>query len=72
MHVHLQLRGGAVEDEHLTLLDRGEVARRLHVSRRTVERYGKAGLLDERRIGPKLVRVTEASVEALKQKDDAA
>ena len=47
------------------LLDRSEAARRLHVSRRTVERYGKSGLLDERRIGPKLVKVTEQSVEAL-------
>lgn len=54
-----------------SLLDRGEAARRLCVSRRTVERYGKAGLLEERRIGPKLVRVTEESVEALKRKEAA-
>jgi predicted site-specific integrase-resolvase len=61
-----------VDDEALSLLDRDQAAARLHVSRRTVIRYGQAGLLDERRIGPKLVRVTEASVEALKRKDDAA
>lgn len=61
-----------MDDEALSLLDRDQAAARLHVSRRTVIRYGKAGLLDERRIGPKLVRVTEASVEALKRKDDAA
>ena len=59
-------------DQPVSLLDRGEAATRLHVSRRTVIRYGKAGLLDERRIGPKLVMVTEESVEALIWKDDAA
>jgi hypothetical protein len=57
--------GGTVDDEFLSLLDRDQAATRLHVSRRTVIRYGKAGLLDERRIGPKLVRVTEQSVNAL-------
>ena len=58
----------------VSLLDRGEAAARLHVSRRTVIRYGKSGLLDERRIGPKLVMVTEASVNALlcSGKDNAA
>lgn len=61
-----------MDDEHLSLLDRDQAAAQLHVSYRTVVRYGKAGLLDERRIGPKLVRVTAASVEALKQKDDPA
>jgi predicted site-specific integrase-resolvase len=54
-----------VTDQPVSLLDRGEAAARLHVSRRTVVRYGKAGLLDERRIGPKLVMVTEESVDAL-------
>jgi len=54
------------------LLDRGEAARRLHVSERTVRRYGRAGLLDERRIGPRLIKITEASVEALKRGDRAA
>ena len=54
------------------LIDRGEAATRLHVSERTVRRYGKAGLLDERRIGPRLIRVTAASVEALKQGPRAA
>jgi excisionase family DNA binding protein len=53
------------ENEPSALLDRDEAAERLRVSRRTVVRYGRAGLLDERRIGPKLVRITEASVEAL-------
>ena len=55
------------------LLDCREAARRLHVSVRTVRRYGKSGLLDERRVGPWLIRFTEASVVALiaKQKDAA-
>lgn len=52
-------------DDPVVLLDRDEAARRLHVSPRTVRRYGKAGLLEERRVGPRLVRVTEESVEAL-------
>jgi excisionase family DNA binding protein len=56
----------------LVLLDRAEAAERLHVSERTVRRYGKDGLLDERRIGPRLVRVTEASVDAMLRKDAAA
>ena len=47
------------------LLGRAEAALRLRVSERTVRRYGKAGLLDERRVGPRLVKVTEESVEAL-------
>lgn len=47
------------------LLDRDEVARRLRVSVRTVRRWGRDGLLEERRVGPRLVRVTESSVEAL-------
>jgi hypothetical protein len=54
-----------VADPPVVLLDRNEAATRLHVCHRTVERYGKAGLLDERKIGPKLVMITEASVEAL-------
>lgn len=54
------------------LLDRGEAAKSLHVSERTVRRYGKAGLLDERRVGPKLIRYTAASVEALKRGERAA
>jgi DNA-binding transcriptional MerR regulator len=60
-----------VDDDSLSLLDRAQAAERLRVSPRTVRRYGKAGLLDERRIGPKLVRVTEVSVEALKRKEAA-
>ncbi|HEX3962398.1 MAG TPA: helix-turn-helix domain-containing protein [Trebonia sp.] len=47
------------------LLDCRETAERLRVSEHTVRRYGKSGLLDERRVGPWLVRYTEASVEAL-------
>jgi hypothetical protein len=47
------------------LLDRSEAATLLHVSERTVRRYGKSGLLEERRIGPRLVKITGESVEAL-------
>lgn len=47
------------------LLDRAEAARRLRVSASTIRRYGRAGLLEDRRIGPRLVKVTEESVEAL-------
>lgn len=54
-----------MDDESLSLIDRIQAAERLRVSERTVRRYGKAGLLDERRIGPKLVRVTEQSVNKL-------
>lgn len=60
-----------MDNEPLTLIDRAQAAERLRVSERTVRRYGRSGLLDERRIGPKLVRVTEASVEALKRKEAA-
>jgi predicted site-specific integrase-resolvase len=49
----------------VVLLHRSEAAGRLRVSLSTVKRWGAAGLLDERRVGPKLVKVTEASVEAL-------
>jgi hypothetical protein len=52
-------------DDDPVLVDRSEAARRLNVSRRTVERYGKGGLLEERRVGPKLVMITEQSVSAL-------
>jgi excisionase family DNA binding protein len=56
------------------LLDRDEAAERLHVSLRTVRRYGRAKLIEERRIGPRLVKVTAESVEALIRagKDHAA
>jgi hypothetical protein len=47
------------------LLRRSEAAARLAVSERTVRRWGAAGLLDERHIGPRSVRVTEVSVERL-------
>ena len=57
----------------VVLLHRREAAERLRVSVPTVKRWGAAGLLDERRVGPKLVKITEASVVALiaKQKDAA-
>lgn len=51
--------------DSVSLLNCRETARRLHVSEHTVRRYGKSGLLDERRVGPWLVRYTEASIEAL-------
>lgn len=47
------------------LLDRATAAERLSVSQRTVRRWGRAGLLTERRIGPRLVRITAESVEKL-------
>jgi len=57
----------------VVLLHRSEAAERLRVSVPTIKRWGAAGLLDERRVGPKLVKITEASVVALiaKQKDAA-
>lgn len=56
------------------LLDFREAATRLHVSEHTVRRYGKSGLLDERRVGPWLVRYTAESVDKLIRagKDHAA
>ena len=54
-----------VIDDFAPLLDRPAAAAALHVSERTVRRYGKSGLLDERRIGPRLIRITEESVMAL-------
>lgn len=61
-------------DQTVSLLSSAEAAARLHVSRRTVIRYGRDGLLDGRRIGPKLVMVTEESVNAMLRggRDDAA
>lgn len=47
------------------LMDRSEAATRLHVSVRTVRRYGAAGRLEDVRISPRVVLVTEESVEAL-------
>lgn len=65
---------GDAEGGTVVLLDRSEAAALLCVSPRTVRRWGKLGLLDERRVGPRLVRVTEESVEALIRADgkDAA
>jgi len=45
------------------LLDRAEVAARLHVSEMTVRRLGRAGHLDEIRVSDRAVRITEDSVE---------
>jgi predicted site-specific integrase-resolvase len=57
----------------VVLLHRREAADRLRVSVCTIKRWGAAGLLDERKVGPKLVKITEASVSALMaQRKDAA
>jgi Helix-turn-helix domain len=47
------------------LLRRTRAAEMLDVSPRTVRRWGAAGLLEERRLTPHSVRVTEESVLAL-------
>jgi predicted site-specific integrase-resolvase len=47
------------------LLERSEAARRLHVSTRTVRRWGRLELLENVVIGPRTVLVTEESVDAL-------
>lgn len=49
----------------LVLLRRDVAAERLTVSVRTVRRWGATGRLDERHIGPHVVRITEESVERL-------
>ena len=49
------------------LLRRDEAATRLRVSVCTIKRYAKSGLLEERRVGPRMVRVTAESVEALER-----
>jgi excisionase family DNA binding protein len=46
------------------LLERGEVAERLHVSEMTVRRLGRAGHLEEIRVSDRAIRITEDSVEA--------
>lgn len=46
-------------------LSRKDAAELLGCSVRTVDRYCNDKLLDARRIGPKMVRVTMASIEAL-------
>jgi excisionase family DNA binding protein len=45
------------------LLDRAEVAERLHVSEMTVRRLARAGHLDEIRVSARAVRIDEDSVE---------
>jgi hypothetical protein len=47
------------------MLRRSKVAQMFDVHPETVRRWAAAGLLDERRVGPRSVRVTAASVEAL-------
>jgi excisionase family DNA binding protein len=44
------------------LLTTREAADLLRVSERTIRRWGVAGILDRRRIGPKLIRITVESV----------
>lgn len=51
--------------EIVIVLDKDEAAGRLRVSERTVRRYITAGLLDGVRVGPRLVKVTERSVDRL-------
>jgi len=51
--------------ETVTLLHQAEVAMRLRVSRTTIGRYLASGLLDGIRVGPKLIKVTEESVDRL-------
>ena len=51
------------------LLERAEAARLLHVSLRTIRRWGRDGLLDERQVGPRNKLVTEASVQAMLRGD---
>lgn len=48
-----------------TLLTRHEVAERLNVSERTVDRWRKRGWLDEVPVGDRLVMIPEQSLEAL-------
>jgi excisionase family DNA binding protein len=51
--------------EIVIVLGKDEAAARLRVSERTVRRYITAGLLDGVRVGPRLVKVTEMSVDRL-------
>jgi excisionase family DNA binding protein len=46
------------------LLDRAEVAARLHLSEMTVRRLGRTGHLTEVRVGERAIRILEDSVEA--------
>ena len=52
------------------MLSTNHVAELLDVSERTVRRWAAEGRLDRRRIGPRTVRVTEASVLALLDEAD--
>lgn len=51
--------------EEPDLYTRAEAATRLRVSQSTIRRYGASGLIEERRVGPHLIRVTVESVERL-------
>jgi excisionase family DNA binding protein len=51
--------------ETVIVLSKDEAATRLRISERTVRRYIAAGLLDGVRVGPRLVKVTEMSVDRL-------
>jgi excisionase family DNA binding protein len=51
--------------ETVIVLDKDEAAERLRVSTRTIRRYIAAGLLNGVRVGPRLVKVTEESVDRL-------
>jgi predicted site-specific integrase-resolvase len=50
-------------------LRREEAAEIFDVSERTIRRWAAAGLLEERHIGPRMVRVTAESVERLARGD---
>jgi hypothetical protein len=54
------------------LLTREDAAGVFDVSEKTIARWGRTGLLEERRIGPRLVRVTAESVEHLARGMDRA
>ena len=49
----------------MKLLRRCEAADLLAVSERTVRRWAASGRLDERKVGPRSVRITEESVACL-------
>ena len=51
------------EAEAPRYLSRKDTADLLGVSVRSVDRYAADGLIDARRLGPKLVRITMASIE---------
>lgn len=58
-------RNNVRERRHLELIGLTEAAERCGVSYRTIRRYIAAGRLDAVRIGPRLLKVDAAAVEAL-------